>query len=59
MNGSTRPHGLISETAMSDSSITDPLAWRPVKAPSLLDLEILAGTVFTGLPETFRTCARG
>src|SRR6516225_7446584 len=39
---------------MSDSPISDPLAWRPVKAPSLLDLEILAGTVFAGLPEKFR-----
>ena len=47
------------EAAMSDSPITDPLAWRPVKAPSLLDLEILAGTVFAGLPENSAPCARG
>ena len=44
---------------MSDSPITDPLAWRPVKAPSLLDLEILAGTVFAGLPEKFRALCEG
>jgi predicted Zn-dependent protease with MMP-like domain len=44
----------IREAAMSDSPSTDPLAWRPVKAPSLLDLEISAGTVFAGLPEKFR-----
>ena len=44
---------------MSDSPITDPLAWRPVKAPSLLDLEILAGTVFAGLPDKFRGLCDG
>ena len=44
---------------MSDSPITDPLAWRPVKAPSLLDLEILAGTVFAGLLEKFRALCEG
>ena len=44
---------------MSDSPITDPLAWRPVKAPSLLDLEILAGAVFAGLPEKFRALCEG
>jgi hypothetical protein len=48
----------IREAAMSDSPITDPLAWRPVKAPSL-DLEILAGTVFAGLPEKFRALCGG
>jgi predicted Zn-dependent protease with MMP-like domain len=44
---------------MSDSPITDPLAWRPIKAPSLLDLEILAGTVFAGLPDKFRGLCEG
>ena len=44
---------------MSDSPIGDPLAWRPVKAPSLLDLEILAGTVFAGLPDKFRGLCDG
>ena len=44
---------------MSDNPITDPLAWRPVKAPSLLDLEILAETVFAGLPEKFRALCEG
>jgi hypothetical protein len=39
---------------MTDNPIADPPAWRPVKAPSLLDIEILAGTVFAGLPEKFR-----
>jgi predicted Zn-dependent protease with MMP-like domain len=33
---------------------SDPLAWRPVKAPSLAELEILAGDVFRHLPQKFR-----
>src|SRR5271156_6841901 len=31
-----------------------PLAWRPVKAPSLGELEILASDVFRRLPRRFR-----
>jgi len=33
---------------------SDPLAWRPVKAPSLVELEVLAGEVLRGLPKKFR-----
>jgi predicted Zn-dependent protease with MMP-like domain len=33
---------------------SDPLAWRPVKAPSLAALEVLAGEVFQALPKGFR-----
>jgi predicted Zn-dependent protease with MMP-like domain len=33
---------------------SDPLAWRPVKAPSLVELEVLAGDVFRRLPPRFR-----
>jgi predicted Zn-dependent protease with MMP-like domain len=33
---------------------SDPLAWRPVKAPSLAELEVLAGEVFRQLPKGFR-----
>jgi predicted Zn-dependent protease with MMP-like domain len=33
---------------------SDPLAWRPVKAPSLAALEVLAGEVFRHLPKGFR-----
>jgi predicted Zn-dependent protease with MMP-like domain len=36
---------------------SDPLAWRPVKAPSLVELEILAGEVFRHLPKKFRELA--
>jgi predicted Zn-dependent protease with MMP-like domain len=34
--------------------IADPLAWRPVKAPSLTDFEVLANEVYRALPRTFR-----
>jgi predicted Zn-dependent protease with MMP-like domain len=33
---------------------SDPLAWRLVKAPSLAELELLAGEVFRYLPKKFR-----
>jgi predicted Zn-dependent protease with MMP-like domain len=33
---------------------SDPIAWRPVKAPSLAELEVLAGEVFQHLPKRFR-----
>jgi predicted Zn-dependent protease with MMP-like domain len=36
---------------------SDPVAWRPVKAPSLAELEVLAGDVFRRLPERFRDLA--
>ncbi len=38
---------------MSDFS-SDPLAWRPIKAPSLGEMEALAGHVFRQLPKRFR-----
>jgi predicted Zn-dependent protease with MMP-like domain len=43
-------------TIMADLA-SDPLAWRPVKAPSLVELEILAGEVFRHLPKKFRELA--
>jgi predicted Zn-dependent protease with MMP-like domain len=36
---------------------SDPLAWRPVKAPSLAQFEALAGAVFRHLPSKFRDLA--
>jgi predicted Zn-dependent protease with MMP-like domain len=33
---------------------SDPLAWREVKAPSLVALEVLAAEVFRHLPQRFR-----
>ena len=38
---------------MADLAI-NPLDWRPVKAPSLAEFEILAGEVFRQLPKEFR-----
>jgi predicted Zn-dependent protease with MMP-like domain len=34
--------------------LSDPLAWRPVKAPSLAEFELLAVDVFRRLPRQFR-----
>jgi predicted Zn-dependent protease with MMP-like domain len=42
---------------MSDDA--DPLAWRPRKAPSLAELEILAAEVYAGLPRKFRALCEG
>ena len=42
---------------MSDAAsdlASDPLAWRPIKAPSLVELEILAAEIFRRLPRRFR-----
>jgi predicted Zn-dependent protease with MMP-like domain len=36
---------------------SDPLAWRPLKAPSLAELEVLASEVFRHLPKRFRDLA--
>jgi predicted Zn-dependent protease with MMP-like domain len=41
------------KTPMADLAI-NPLDWRPVKAPSLAEFEILAGEVFRQLPKEFR-----
>jgi predicted Zn-dependent protease with MMP-like domain len=38
---------------------SDPLTWQPVKAPSLAELEILAGDVFRHLPQQFRDLCTG
>jgi predicted Zn-dependent protease with MMP-like domain len=42
---------------MADPLFADPLAWRTVKAPSLAELEALAGEVFKHLPKRFRDLA--
>ncbi len=39
---------------MADAPFSDPLAWRPVKAPSLEEFEALAIEAFRRLPEQFR-----
>lgn len=38
---------------MPDPS-SDPLAWRPLKAPSLVEIEVMASEIFRHLPRRFR-----
>jgi predicted Zn-dependent protease with MMP-like domain len=38
---------------------SDPLAWRNAAAPSLAELEVLAGEVFRHLPKKFRDLCAG
>jgi predicted Zn-dependent protease with MMP-like domain len=44
---------------MSDNSFADPLAWRPVKAPSLEEFEAIAIEAFSRLPQKFRSRCEG
>jgi predicted Zn-dependent protease with MMP-like domain len=39
---------------MTDPAFSDPLAWHPVKAPSLDELEVMAREAFARLPAKFR-----
>ena len=41
-------------TCGMDDITSDPLAWRPVKAPSLAEFELLASDVYRRLPRRFR-----
>ena len=45
--------------AMNDSSLDDPLAWRPRKAPSLAEFEAIAIEAFRRLPAHFRAKCDG
>ena len=42
-----------------DSSLADPLAWKPLKAPSLLEFEVIAIEAFRRLPAHFRARCEG
>ena len=44
---------------MTDSTLPDPLGWRPLKAPSLAEFEVIATEAFRRLPARFRTCCEG
>ncbi|HVY57235.1 MAG TPA: metallopeptidase family protein [Xanthobacteraceae bacterium] len=44
---------------MSQPTFPDPLAWRPLRAPSLEEFEVLAIEVFRALPEKFRALCEG
>jgi predicted Zn-dependent protease with MMP-like domain len=41
------------------NSLIDPLAWRPVKALTLDEMEIIAADAYRRLPETFRALCDG
>jgi predicted Zn-dependent protease with MMP-like domain len=44
---------------MKENSLTDPLAWRPIKAPSLAEFEALAITAYFRLPPRFLVRCEG
>ena len=53
-----RAEARISRYITNMAEVTsDPLAWRATKAPSLAELEVLAGEVFRRLPKRFRDLA--
>jgi predicted Zn-dependent protease with MMP-like domain len=39
--------------------LADPLSWRPVKALSLEEMEVIAADAYRRLPETFRALCEG
>jgi predicted Zn-dependent protease with MMP-like domain len=43
----------------STGSLPDPLSWRPLKAPSLVEFEVIATEAFRRLPEEFRKKCEG
>jgi predicted Zn-dependent protease with MMP-like domain len=49
----------LQQPIMADPASSDPLTWRMVKAPSLVELEVLADTAFQRLPEKFRALCEG
>ena len=40
--------------SMSDETLPDPLSWRPLKAPSLIEFEVIATEAYRRLPAEFR-----
>jgi predicted Zn-dependent protease with MMP-like domain len=45
--------------AMTESGLPDPLAWRPLRAPSLAEFEVIATEAFRRLPQRFRAKCEG
>ena len=43
---------------MTEHALADPLAWRPLKAPSLAEFEVIATEAFRRLPQRFRAQVR-
>jgi predicted Zn-dependent protease with MMP-like domain len=44
---------------MPNTPPADPLAWRPLRAPSLEEMEVLAGEIYRRLPSKFRAMCEG
>jgi predicted Zn-dependent protease with MMP-like domain len=44
---------------MCENSLPDPLTWRPLKAPSLVEFEVIATEAFRRLPAHFREKCEG
>ena len=44
---------------MTDDALADPLSWRPLKAPSLIEFEVIATEAFRRLPAHFRAKCNG
>jgi predicted Zn-dependent protease with MMP-like domain len=44
---------------MTDDTLPDPMAWRPLKAPSLEEFEVIATEAFRKLPRQFRERCEG
>jgi predicted Zn-dependent protease with MMP-like domain len=44
---------------MAEDALPDPLSWRPLKAPSLLEFEVIATDAFRRLPAHFRARCEG
>jgi predicted Zn-dependent protease with MMP-like domain len=44
---------------MNDTALSDPLAWRPLKAPSLEEFEAIAHEAYARLPKRFRDQCEG
>ncbi len=44
---------------MADHPFADPLAWQPIKAPSLDEIEVIATEIYRRLPHKFRALCEG
>ena len=44
---------------MTENPLADPLAWRPITAPSLAAFEVMAAQAFQRLPQRFRKLCDG
>jgi predicted Zn-dependent protease with MMP-like domain len=44
---------------MTDDALADPLSWRPLKAPSLVEFEVIASEAYRRLPKHFLAKCEG